>query len=376
MSLEGRLSQALVVLLVLAALLMVVGQLFGQPLLLGYVTTDSMEPTISPGDGFVAIPSPVAGEPQVGDVVVFEAEEIQGGGLTTHRIVGHTDRGYVTKGDANPFTDQDGGEPHLAEGDVLAKALQVNDHVIVVPHLGTAAMALQRTLAAPFSTIGEERAGTLLVVVGGALFIAAGAMGEGRSTDRSTSRENVVKVWTVVVIVALVFTAGATLAMVAPSGTYQIEVVATDEPSDDPQVVAPGETATATYEVHNAGAIPMLVVSEPADEATTTVMPRSTSVGFGDSREVTAEMVAPAEEGEYVFEVHESRYLLLLPPTLLVALHSIHPVIAIMAIDVAIALFVVAGFVAFFGTGYLRMRPGPDVPLRIRIERKWRRLRR
>jgi len=84
---------------------MVLGQVLGQPVLLGFVTSESMEPTLETGDGFVAVPAALTGPVEEGDVVTFRAEEIQGGGLTTHRVVDETDRGYITRGDANPFTD-------------------------------------------------------------------------------------------------------------------------------------------------------------------------------------------------------------------------------------------------------------------------------
>ncbi|MFC7114202.1 signal peptidase I [Natronoarchaeum sp. GCM10025703] len=136
---EAALGTALVV-LVLALLL---GQLLGQPILLGFVSTGSMEPAVDAGDGFVAVPALLAGDVSEGDIVVFDAEELQGGGLTTHRVVGETDEGYVTKGDANPFTDQDGGEPPVSEGQIVAHALQVGDTAVTIPHLGTGIMGVQ-----------------------------------------------------------------------------------------------------------------------------------------------------------------------------------------------------------------------------------------
>ena len=98
MKLRRLVTSTVTVLLVGMILVMVIGQLLGQPLLFGFVTTGSMEPALSPGDGFIAVPPMLAGEPTPGDVVVYEAETIQGGGLTTHRIVGETEQGYVTRG--------------------------------------------------------------------------------------------------------------------------------------------------------------------------------------------------------------------------------------------------------------------------------------
>ncbi|WP_253738385.1 signal peptidase I [Halohasta salina] len=130
------------ILLVLVVLL-VVGQIIGQPILLAFVETGSMSPTIDTGDGFIAIPDAVLGSIETGDVIVYQAQVIEGGGLTTHRIVGENSRGYLTKGDANTFIDQDDGEPPVKETQIVAKALQIRGNVIVIPHLGTGAEAIQ-----------------------------------------------------------------------------------------------------------------------------------------------------------------------------------------------------------------------------------------
>ena len=66
-------SKALGYAAALFVILLLVGQLLGQPILLGYVATGSMEPTMDAGDGFIAIPSAVTGDVQEGDVVVFQA---------------------------------------------------------------------------------------------------------------------------------------------------------------------------------------------------------------------------------------------------------------------------------------------------------------
>jgi len=72
-------------------LALIAGSLLGQPVLFSFVTTESMSPTIQAGDGFVVIPSVLVDDVGEGDVVVFDAQEIEGGGLTTHRIVGETE---------------------------------------------------------------------------------------------------------------------------------------------------------------------------------------------------------------------------------------------------------------------------------------------
>lgn len=146
MSLRSVAYTLLVGLVVLVAVSLAAGSVLGQPILLSYVETGSMEPTPEPGDGFVAIPAQLTGPPEEGDVVVFRAEEIQDGGLTTHRIVGETDRGYISRGDANPFTDQDNDEPPVKDAQIVAVAWAPGGEVFVVPHLGTTVQAVQGSL--------------------------------------------------------------------------------------------------------------------------------------------------------------------------------------------------------------------------------------
>lgn len=369
-------SRIAVGLLVVVVLAMVLGQLVGQPMLFGFVTTGSMAPTLQPGDGFVAVPAFLAGEARPGDVVVYEAESVQGGGLTTHRVVERTERGYVTRGDANPFTDQDGGEPYVTERAIRAHVLRVGGSVVSIPYLGTAAGGVQGVVAAPFALLGDEESGPVLMAVGLALFVLAGATGRGsrRETSRSRARENVLAVWLLILGLSLALTVAATAGMAVPSGTYEIETVATLDPSDNSQVVRPGETATATYESHNGGVVPILVVSDPLDRGVD-VEPRRTVLGFGERQETTVRMETPDSPGEYTWRVRESRYLVLLPPAVLAALHGVHPLIALLAVDLVIVLFVVAVVVAIFGSGYLRVRPGPEVPLRVKVYRRLRRWR-
>jgi signal peptidase len=153
---------------------MVLGQILGQPVLLGFVTTDSMQPTLNPDDGFVAIPSAVSGPIEEGDVITFRAEEINGGGLTTHRVVAKSDRGYVTRGDNNPFTDQDGGEPPVADAQVVAIAWQVNGEVIAIPGVGSLVTATQDILLSVQKGLADVFGTRALLGTQGIAYLLAG----------------------------------------------------------------------------------------------------------------------------------------------------------------------------------------------------------
>ncbi|WP_255170671.1 S26 family signal peptidase [Natrononativus amylolyticus] len=383
------LERAGAVVLAVVVLSLLLGQLFGQPILLGYVATGSMEPTMDAGDGFVAVPSAVAGEVGTGDVVVFDATHLHDGGLTTHRVVAETDEGYVTHGDANPFTDQDGGEPPVTDGQIVAVALQVNGEVVTIPHLGTAIMGVQSGVetavgsvtgaAGTTAQLEGDNVGALLVGVGvallgfGALLDRSGAA--TRHPRRPDSRRNVLAFRTVLVAVLLVLVTLATAAMVVPSGVHEYGLVATASPTEDPQVVAPGETTELEHAIDNAGFVPVVAVLEPASGATAVATER-VAVGSRATGGTTVTLTAPEESGETVHHVEESRYLLVLPPSVLAWLHGLHPLVAIGAVNAVLVGAITGVVAALFGTGDLRLRSaGSHVPRSVRLERKLRRWR-
>ncbi|ESS02959.1 MAG: signal peptidase I, archaeal type [uncultured archaeon A07HR67] len=129
---------ALVAATVLLAVMTILGSVLGLSAGVAYVETESMSPTLEPGDGFILIPSALVGPPEAGDVIVFEAKELRGGGPTTHRIVGKTERGYITQGDNNNAPDQATDEPAVQETQITGRVLQIDGTVISIPYVGAA----------------------------------------------------------------------------------------------------------------------------------------------------------------------------------------------------------------------------------------------
>jgi signal peptidase len=383
-TLRSHASTTLTVALFVVVAALAVGQLLGQPVLLGYVATDSMEPTMDSGDGFVAVPSALTGDIEEGDVVVYEAQELDGGGLTTHRVVGETDEGYITKGDANPFTDQDSDEPPVAEGRIVAEAAQIDGGVIVIPNLGTGVMGLQSAIGGAYTAVAgsygagfdDSTVGSLLVGIGLLSLAAAAASGARvRDLGRSTTRPDVVAAWTVVGVAAVLVVGLATAAMVVPSGIQEYGIVSAEQQTDDTLVIPAGESTTVEHRVRNGGIVPVVVFLEPSSERVG-VQPDRLRIGGGDTAETTVRLSAPDRTGYYYRHVTEHRYLLVLPPSVIETLHGVHPVLALLAVDATIAAVVLATAIAILGTGDLRLRSGGDhVALTTRLSRrlrKWR----
>jgi len=343
MSLRRALTVGGELLVVLVVVSLVAGQLLGYPILLSYVETGSMAPTMEPGDGFVAIPSPLAGDVEEGDVVTFRAEEIHGGGLTTHRIVGETERGYITRGDANPFADQDGNEPPVKDEQIVAHALQIGGSVVVIPNFGTAVVTVQngiggaqQWLAATIGTrslLGTQGLTYLLLVLSVLSYLIDFVVGDSREQgrERSRSRDNGVSTRLVMVGLALLVMSTATAAMVLPAGPQQFGIVSADFESEDPTTIPTGESSTLPYSVPNTGLVPVHVYFESSDGVT--VDPTYRYVGSRGKATVDLTLSAPPETGYYRRYLVEYRYLALLPEPVIDGLYRVHPWLPIVVID-------------------------------------------
>ncbi len=90
------------------------------------VVSGSMEPALSPGDMILIRRE---SEYREGDVICFRDD----GDFVTHRLVGRTADGAVTKGDANNIPDPEPVRPEQIAGRV----------VLVIPRLGSAALFLR-----------------------------------------------------------------------------------------------------------------------------------------------------------------------------------------------------------------------------------------
>ncbi len=345
----GHLGSVLAVALLVA---LIAGYVAGTPVLLSFVETDSMEPTIETGEAFVVVPAPIAGDVEEGDVVVFEAKQLNGGGLTTHRVVDSTDQGYITRGDANPFTDQDGSEPPVTDAQVRAKALTINGQVVTVPLVGRLASGVQ-SLGADGPPVGP------VLIVLGAVSVAVGLLGgdgrRSRDGSRSRSRNSGVDVRLVAALLTLVVVVPLTLAMVLPAGPQEYGIVSAEQPTGADHVIEAGETDTRTYPATNGGVVPTYVALQPAGEGID-VDESWHYVGPRDTENVTVSITAPPETGYYVRPIVEYRYVALLPESVLLSLYAVHPWLPIAVIDGAVGSVFYLFSVLLLGRGGVRTR--------------------
>ncbi len=93
------------------------------PIPFGTVHTTSMEPTISSGETFLALPPGILGGVSVGDIAVFAGDD----GWTVHRIEEYGDEFAITAGDANIFTDQAAGDRPIHRSQIIGIVPTVAD---------------------------------------------------------------------------------------------------------------------------------------------------------------------------------------------------------------------------------------------------------
>lgn len=382
MSLRSHAMTAVTLVIAVFVAAMLIGQVLGVPIGLGYVETGSMEPTLSPNDGFVALPPLLAGEITAGDVITFDAQELAGGGLTTHRVVEVTPEGYITQGDNNLVTDQDGDEPVVTDDRVASVVLQLNGEVVRIPQLGLLVSGLQGLvlgfagLLSAIPGVGlllDAGVGGTMTLIGVLIIVASlvsGALrGDERRVSRSRRREGYLKFSVILLVLLTMLLLPLTASMVLPSGTFDTTIVSSSSPGDNPTVIGVGESESFPYEVTNNGIVPKLVLIEPASTGVT-VDETTFSVGHGETASTTVTLYAPEETGAYVRSVSERHYAMVLPTWVIVPLHDIHPWLAIIAINLFVALIVTVVIVALVGFQPLRLRStNREVPLMTRVKR-------
>ena len=361
---QWLLVTVLVVVLVIPAIIAIVS---GVPAGLSYVTSGSMAPTIEAGEGFVAVPTNLSGTPEVGDVVIYDAETLNDGGFVTHRIVSERDGGYITAGDANPFTDQDAGEPVVQPAQVVAVALRAGGGVVTLGPLDVLSGVLPGALSLTGTSVlsGLFWAGIGLMLLGGGL----GLLWDDRRS-RSRDREEVISSEVVVVVLVGVIVGALTLTMAVGTGPTGFQAISAAGATEAEVAIPAGDSAEVEYTVQNRGVIPMTVMfASPTPR--TQVPDEAVLVPPRDGRTLTFDVAAPTVAGSFQVRFVQGQYLPILPARLLQTLFRLSPWLPIIVID-AIAAIVVGGVLwGVVGRGPIRLRrPQEDTPVLVRL-RRW-----
>lgn len=337
-------------LLVVAVVVLLVASSVGQPVVLSYVRTGSMAPTLESGDGFVSVPAAIAGPPEEGDVIIYRAQELDGGGLTTHRVVGETEAGYITQGDANPFTDQSAGEPPVPRRRIVAVGVGIGGQLLVIPELGTAVVTVRELAGGVADSLGlptgpgasnlwfgAAAAGLVLLLFGTSSGRRSRPTAGERGRDRDRDETPTLTVRRAALLAGALVVVVATASMVLPLGPTEFEVVSAESDVPGPGVIPAGESENATYRISGGGLFPTRYYVEPRGEGIA-VTNGSGVVEPGETANATVTLSVPEELGVYRRAVSVDRYPLLLPAPVVDALYRLHPLAPVIAVDALVAV--------------------------------------
>lgn len=293
-------GQVAVVVVVLLSLLLVAPA--ASPIRTGYVTSDSMAPTLEPSDGYFAV-DPI--DVTTGDIVVYWSP-IRGEHVT-HRVVGETAEGYVTKGDNADRTDQQTGYPPVPRSAVVGEVLTVGGNPVVLPGLGAVVPAIQRYRIAVFGLLLLAAAGLLVRVRRG-----WNAKRPGRTVLRVRD-----------VVEPLLIVGLVTFVAVTPLGaaSYQLTYVATADAGGE-YTIPVDETVTRNVSVE-ADRSPVTARVIRADGMTIVDSERNGSV-----TDLTVSIPPPEATGSQTMTVNVYPYPAVLPRPVLEDFHDVHPVLA------------------------------------------------
>ena len=284
------------------------------PVSLHYATSDSMEPTVGEGDVFLV----TDGQVDPGEVALFYSSEREG--LVAHRVVEETDAGYVTKGDANPSTDQAGGAPPVSPDAVVGPLVTAGGAPLTLSGLDP----LVETVAANRGLV----AGGLAV-----LFVGL------TTAERRRERDSRADLTTAAAFFRPFLAMGVAVmvtTVVVGAATAPVAVLHTDDPAvatDQRLAVETGSPATVTVPVET-DRLPATyhVVEASGDLTVVGYEPTPTGV---DTR---ATVEARATEGATTGQVQVYTYPAVVPRSVVVVLHGLHPVVGALGAAVTMLL--------------------------------------
>jgi signal peptidase len=298
-----------------------------------------MEPVIDIGDLFLIQPYHPSLEfltkVQIGDIIVFKSTS---GLYIVHRVIGETASGFVTKGDNNPFTDQQGGEPFVTREKIVGKALTFQGSPIVIPKAGL--------WIRQFSTF--FRRNTFLVAGGigtaGGLLLFFSKKTTRSFIKRRHSRNNGIKIKHLYMISLGVLSLAILVPMIGGMTTNRIEYVVTEHPITSERSIVKGGVLNRTLTLSNKGLVPFYAfLSSP--NGNVDIKPATVLQYPGSPTEIEIQVEAEDNIGYYEKEVYVHKYLPILPLPALSALIVIHPYLPILAMEfLLLSPFIIAYF--------------------------------
>ena len=340
-----KIGDILTLLAVVFLLVSVTGFILDRPVLISYVTSDSMTPTLNKGDLFLINPF---SKGKTGDIIVFKMN----GHWTVHRIYAETSEGYITKGDNNVATDQQGGRSDaIRKEDVVGTVVTIFDKPIKIPYIG---MYIQE-----FSKSTKNLYIAIVVIVLGSILLTAGGKDRVRKRKKRVVK---VKYKTLYTIVSAVTIAIILISIVATWGTVGFNYASTLAGGQKEGWYLPNTEFDRPIVIENKAFYPMYYILSPKGDRI--ALDKTDFMLMRNEKEnINVHVKVPANTKIYYEQIDVYTYPPLLPTDLIKRLWNLNPYLPLVAFSIEIAGVLA---IVYFATG-----SGEEEIVKIKIRRKY-----
>jgi len=129
--------------------------IYDKPIFLSSVRSNSMYPLFQRGDMILIKSISAKDTLNIGDIVVFKDEDgsLSSKGWIVHRIIeGDETKGYITKGDANDYTDQASGDTRPIQRDwIVSRVVTIKNKPVKIPLIGFLPLWMEKFQTTPYA---------------------------------------------------------------------------------------------------------------------------------------------------------------------------------------------------------------------------------
>jgi|Deesub1362B_J571_1020462.scaffolds.fasta_scaffold00190_55 signal peptidase len=327
--LEGVLTGIIVVFLFAS----IAGFILDMPVLVSYVYSDSMNPTLKKGDFFFINP---LSKGDVGDIIVYNMK----GQWTVHRIYAKGAEGYITKGDNNIATDQqEGKNPEIKSKDIIGKVIVIKGTPLTVPKVG----GYVKTISNKISNFYVAAA---LLIFGGVLVTL------NDKNEKKRKRQKVIKIKfkTVYIITSALTIAILILSMMLSWGTLSFGYSSTLAGGQNEGWYLPESTFEKELSLQNRAVYPFYYFIEPRGDRIQINGENSFKISSGENKDIKLTINVPKETRLFTEKIDVYAYLPIVPISIIGVLYSKSPYLPFIAyIGEAALLFLLLHLIAGVG---------------------------
>ncbi len=327
---------------------------------LTYVYSQSMEPLVHVNDAFFVLP---AKSRSVGDIIVYRPLYLDAE-LVTHRIHAIEGKGFITKGDNNPYTDQSSGEPAVTPYRIAGKVFTIAGRPLIIPQLGRLTSLVKKGLGSNIRLVASA------MIVLGVLNLLWSMLYPKRSrkSRRRFRLRHIYRIVTIISIGILMVT------LLIGSRVTQVRYLVSENPGTASNRVMVNENGQLSVTLRNSSLIPVWHFSSGLGELGIASAP-SMLLPLSETR-ILVSVKPQRETGWQQGYIHTYQYPAVLPHFIIAALHRQSHWLALAAIGLVVYLYLSLFF------RLINIIPGLEgwIPLKAikdkLLDRRWRRAKR